>query len=46
MSDEGVDTQVFCDNRNAFLNCQKIIQCHVEGLCLLPAQDTVAALGP
>lgn len=46
MSDEGVDTQAFCDNRNAFLNCQKIIQCHAEGLCLLPAQDTVAALGP
>lgn len=43
---EGVDTQVFCDNKNAFLNCQKIIQRHAEGLCLLSAQEILAALHP
>lgn len=42
---EDVDTQAFCDNTNAFLNCQKIIHHHAEGLCLLSAQ-MLAALGP
>lgn len=43
---EGVDTQAFRDNKNAFLNCQKIIHHHAEGLCLLSAQEMLAALGP